>query len=175
MSKRNDIKIADEIEYFVRDKNGNVKKHYKSNTLVSKLLKALHLKPKNCMTNAGFAEVAGLMLTDVGGTAFDYIAIGTGTNAAAATDTALQTEIKRKAGTGTRVTTTVTNDTAQLTATFSSADGLSGSSAVTEVGMFNASSSGTMLMRQTFAAENMNWDAGDSLQMIVKIQCKQGT
>jgi len=31
----------------------------------------------NTLTNAGFAEVAALMTADVGGTAFDYIAIGT--------------------------------------------------------------------------------------------------
>jgi hypothetical protein len=86
----------------------------------------------------------------------------------------LVTEIKRKAGTGTRVTTTVTNDTFQLVATFSSADTLSGSSNVTEVGMFNDAAAGTMLMRQVFTAIPCNWDIGDTLEMTIKGQMKQG-
>lgn len=123
---------------------------------------------KNLVTNAGKASVAGLMLTDVAGTAYDYIAIGTGTTAAAATDTTLETEIasgggSRAAGTGTRVTTTVTNDTAQLQVTFS----FTSSFAVTESGMFNASSSGTMLTRRVFSAINVA--NGDSLQVTWRV------
>lgn len=145
-----------------RDKNGNLLEMRDSGW------------SPNGITNAGFAEIAGLMLTDVGGTAFDYIAIGTGTTAFDPTQTALVTEIKRKAGTGSRVTTTVTNDTAQLTATFSSADGLTGTSAVTESGIFNDATGGTMLCRQTFAALNMNWDAGDNLSITWKVKVQQG-
>lgn len=123
---------------------------------------------KNTTTNAGFAEVAGLITSDVGGTAFDYIAIGTGTNAAAATDTALQTEIstnggERAAGTGTRTTTTVANDTMQLVVTFT----FTGSFAVTESGVFNDASAGTMLARQVFSAINVI--SGDSLQITWKV------
>ncbi|MEM2849045.1 MAG: hypothetical protein QXI36_02075, partial [Candidatus Bathyarchaeia archaeon] len=89
--------------------------------------------------------------------------------------TALVTEIKRKAGTGSRVTTTVTNDTHQLVVTFSAADGLSGTSAVAESGEFNALTGGTMLDRQTFSVLNINWDAGDTLQVTWKVQVKQAT
>ena len=170
------IEIIDEIEYVIRDKNGKVKKHYiQKHNWLYKLLVKLHLKKPNCLTNAGFAEVAGLILTDVGGTAFDYIAIGTGTTPADSTDTALETEVKRKTATGTRITVSVTNDTAQLVATFSSGDGLSGTDNITEVGVLNAASNGTLLMHQVFTAEIMNWDSGDSIEMIIKIQCKQGT
>jgi hypothetical protein len=116
---------------------------------------------ENGLTNAGFASVAGLILTDVGDTPYDYLAIGTGSTAFDPTQTALVTEIKRKAGTGTRVTTSVTNDTSNLTTTFSSADTLSGTSSVTESGVFNQSSGGTMLCRQTFSALNINWGAGE--------------
>ena len=123
----------------------------------------------NIVVNAGKAQVAGLMLTDVGGTAFDYIAIGTGTTAAAATDTTLETEIStgggaRAAGTGTRVTTTVTNDTAQLQVTYS----FTSTFAVTESGVFNAASTGTMLARRVFSAINVA--NGDSLQVTWKVQ-----
>jgi len=129
----------------------------------------------NGITNAGLALVAGLLLTDVGGTPFDYIAIGTGTNSFSPSQTALVSEVKRKAGTGSRVTTSVTNDTAQLVASFSSADGLTGSHAIAESGVFNAGTGGTMLCRQTFAVLNINWDQGDSLQVTWKIQIKQAT
>ena len=135
--------MRDRVILTVRDKEGKVKQEYDSGWR------------ENGLTNAGFAEVAGLITLDVGGTAFDYIAIGTGTTAFDPTQTALVTEIKRKAGTGSRVTTTVTNDTHQLVTTFSSADGLTGTSAVTESGEFNASTGGTMLDRQTFSALNI--------------------
>ena len=127
-----------------------------------------------CLTNTGFASVAGLLLTDVGDTAYDYIGIGTGVGAADPTDTDLGTPVKRKTGTGTRVTTTVANDTSQIVVTFAAADTLSGTDAITESGVMNAAAAGTMICRQTFAALNINWDAGDSLQVTWKIQAKQG-
>ena len=123
----------------------------------------------NLVVSAGLAQVAGLILTDVGGTAFDYIALGTGTTAAVAGDTALETEItsgggSRISGTGTRTTTSVTNDTAQLVVNYT----FTSTFALTESGIFNASSAGTMLSRQVFAAVNVK--LGDVLQITWKIQ-----
>ena len=123
---------------------------------------------RNKITNAGLAAMAALLLTDVTEDGFDYIAVGVGTTAAAATDTTLETEITdsglaRAAGTGTRVTTTVTNDTAQLATTFS----VTGSKAVTEAGMLNAASAGDLLARQVFSA--LNVVDGDSLAITWKI------
>lgn len=145
--------LLDIMEIRVFDKNGKLKDMRRVEDL---------------LVNTGLAEVAGLLLTDVGGTAFDYIAIGTGTTAPAATDTALGTETHRVAATGSRVTTNVTNDTAQLVATFS---GYTGSEAITEAGVFNAATGGTMLCRQTFSALNVDWDAGDSVEITEKIVC----
>ena len=124
------------------------------------------------ITNAGMAEVAGLIGTDTQGdvTAFDYIAIGTGTTTPSATDTTLASEQQRAAATGTRVTTSVTNDTLQLV---KDAFSFSGSYAITEVGVFNSSSGGTMLSRSTFSAVNVT--SNDTLKVTVKIQVKQGT
>jgi hypothetical protein len=127
------------------------------------------------MAKTGMAEVAGLILTDVGGTAFDYVGIGTSTAAESADHTDLQAPVKRKAGAGTRVTTTFTNDTAQLVATFSSADGLTGSSTIAEAGVFNALSAGVMLFRKVFTGKTVNWDDGDQLEVTAKCQMKQGT
>jgi len=155
--------MSDRLIAVVKDREGNVKQVYDSGW------------SKNGITNAGFAEVAGLIIGITGVTPFSYIAIGTGTTAFDPTQTALVTEAKRKSATVSRVTTTVTNDTAQLQATFSSADGLTGTSAITESGVFNASTGGIMLCRQTFAPLNINWDAGDSLTITWKIQVKQAT
>jgi hypothetical protein len=169
--------IVDSVETIVRDKYGNIKsKHVYPNNygLLRKLLVKLGLR-HNSIVKAGMEAVAGLILTDVGGTAFDYVAFGSNNTAVTVNDTALGTEIKRKAGTGTKVTTTYTNDTAQLTATFSSADGLTGTSTVWECGMFNDATAGTMLFRQVYsAADTLNWDAGDTYQLILKVVIKQG-
>ncbi len=123
----------------------------------------------NVITNAGKAAVAATIVADVAGNEFDYIAIGTGTNAAAATDTQLQTEIssgggQRAGATGTRVTTSVTNDTAQFVVTYN----FTSSFAVTESGVLNAASTGDLLCRQVFSAINVA--NGDSLEVTWKIQ-----
>jgi hypothetical protein len=123
---------------------------------------------RNLVVNAGKAQVAGLINGATSG-AFTYIAVGTGTTIPSATDTALQAEIidsglARASATCTRITTSVTNDTAQLVVTFN----VTGTKAVTESGVFNQSTGGTMLCRQTFSAINVQ--SGDSLSITWKIQ-----
>ncbi len=110
---------------------------------------------KNLVVSAGKAAIAGL-INGVITNFFEHIAIGTGTTAAAAGDTTLQTEITtgggaRAAGTTSRVTTTVTNDTAQVEVTFT----FTASFAVTESGLFDAISAGTLACRQVFSAVNV--------------------
>jgi len=122
---------------------------------------------KNLVVNAGKAAAAGL-LNGVITNFFEHIAIGTGTVAAAAGDTALGAEITtgggaRAAGTTSRITTTVTNDTAQVVFTFA----FTASFAVTEAGLLDSISAGTLLARQVFAAVNVV--NGDSLQITWKI------
>ncbi len=121
----------------------------------------------NLVTNAGMAGVASRINGSGGEAAFTYIAVGTGTTAAAAADTALETEITdsglaRANSTASRVTTDVTNDTAQLQNTFS----VTGTKAVTESGVLNAGVAGTLLARQVFSAVNVV--NGDSLQVTWK-------
>ena len=174
--------IIDEISWVHRDKNGKVIKRYNSNSWQNRLLRALHLKRHELIVADGMANVAGLLLSDVGGTAYDYIAIGTGTTAPAVGDTALETQKSRLAAVGTRETTTQTNDTAKLVITFSQAAdaGLTGTDAIAEVGVFTLAETSPsevykMLWRQTFTAESLNWDAGDTLEMTCKTQIKQGS
>jgi len=166
VEKKEEAGFAVRVQSVLKDKHGKVKGVFDS----------AEQKLKDCMTNAGFAALAGLILVDVGGTAFDYIAIGKGTTAAAATDTALETEVKRKTGTGTRVTVTVANDTAKLTCQFSkAADGLSGTDAITEYGMLNNAAGGTLLLHEVDGVpKSCAWDAGDTLDVEITVQCKQG-
>lgn len=126
----------------------------------------------HAITNTGMAEVAALICTDqkTGHNGFDYLAFGTGTTAAAATDTALGTPSgSRIAATGTLVQTTVAGDTMQLVGTYTAA----GAVAITEAGIFDAASNGTMLCRWTFDARNL--DTNETLQLTAKVQIKQGS
>ena len=127
------------------------------------------------LTYTGMAQMTALILSDVGGTAFDYVGIGTSNAAENANHTNLQTPLVRKAAVGSRVQTTVANDTGQLVATFSSTDGLSGSATITETGVFTADSGGVMLFRKVVAGKTVNWDDGDTLTVTDKCQVKQGT
>lgn len=124
---------------------------------------------KNLVTNAGFAGIASRINGAGSEAVATYLALGTGTNAAAAGDTTLQTELStsglsRVNASASRVTTTVTNDTARLQNTFS----VSGTVAVTEAGVLNASSSGTLFARSVFSAVNVI--NGDSLQVTYNIK-----
>jgi hypothetical protein len=128
----------------------------------------LQKKVRNLVTTVGKALVAGRINASGAPAAATYIAVGTGATAANAADTTLQTEITdsglaRVNGTASLVTTTTTNDTAQVTTTFS----VSGTKAVTESGVLNASSSGTLLCRQVFSAINVV--SGDSLAVTWKV------
>lgn len=115
----------------------------------------------NTVTTTGKAELAGL-LNEVTSGGFKYIELGTGTTAALAANTALETPITsagmaRIIATTSRVTTTGTDDTARLVHTFTATATVS----VTEIGVFDATSSGVMLARQTFSAKGM--ESADTL------------
>jgi hypothetical protein len=125
---------------------------------------------KNIITDAGLAAIIRLIFSALSETKFGYLAIGTGTTAESASDTALQNEVKRKTATQTQTTTTVTNDTCLLEATFSSADGLSGTMNISETGILNAASGGILLARKVFSAVPINWDAGDTLTIRYYVQ-----
>ncbi len=122
----------------------------------------------NLITNVGHAAANARMSGQGAYSTFVNLAIGTGTTAAAATDTALLTEIttgggSRGAATATQTTTTVTNDTTQLVKSWT----FTASFAITEEGIFdNASSGGNMLAHQVFSAINVL--SGDSLQITHK-------
>lgn len=180
------------VEYQLFGIDGKAKRLFQENALCNKLIKSNVLSPlwinssyagfiapflghydtkktvANKIVNAGLALAAGLLNGSGSPTTPTYIAVGTGTTAVAATDTTLQTEtstsgLSRATSTVSLVTTTATNDTAQWLKSFT----VSGSVAVTESGVFNAASVGTMLCRQTFSAINVS--NGDTLQITWKV------
>lgn len=124
---------------------------------------------KNIITSAGLAQIA-LLAGDATAVPFTYLALGTGTTAANIADTTLGAEtvvsgLARAVATVARVTTTVTNDTLQLTKVFTSAGA---NTAVTECGIFNAASIGTLLGRQVFTA--LNTISGDMITLVYQIK-----
>ena len=166
------LALAHNTEFVLRDANGKIKKLWNANRLGK--LTGLRIpfvtgqyhdsfKNHNLITNAGKAGAVGRMSNQGSYSPFVNIAIGTGTTAAAATDTALQSEITtgggaRGAATASQTTTTVTNDTTQLVKTFT----FSASFAVTEEGILDsATTGGTLLARQVYAAINVA--SGDQL------------
>jgi len=118
-----------------------------------------HQVVPNTIMNAGLAEVSGLILTDVGGNAFDYLALGTDNTSPNATDTSMYAETYRVAGTGSQETDSVSDDTARLTTSVSITD----SNVFVEAGIFNSDSSGDMLARTTFSA--ITASSGDTVNL----------
>ena len=100
----------------------------------------------NLVVTAGKGYVASRM-KDATATAMSHMAVGTGSTAAAAGDTALGSESGRVALTS----TTVSTNTVTYVATFPAG---TATAALTEAGILNASSSGTMLCRTVFATVN---------------------
>ena len=104
----------------------------------------------NLVVTAGKAYVAS-RIKDTSATAMSHMGIGTGTTAAAAGDTALVSEAARTALTS----TTVSTNTVVYVDTFGAG---TGTGAITEAGVFNASSGGTMLCRTVFSVVNKGAD-----------------
>lgn len=110
---------------------------------------------KNLVVSTGTAYIASRM-KDATATAMTHMELGTGTTAAANGDTTLGTLIASSRTALT--TTTVSANTITYVATFNAGVG---TGAVTEAGIFNASSAGTMLCRTVFPV--VNKQSGDSM------------
>ena len=107
----------------------------------------------NLVVTAGKGYVASRM-KDATATAMSHMAIGSGSTAAAASDTALGNQLGRVALTSTAVSAAVVT----YTATFGAG---TGTGAVTEAGILNASSGGALLCRTVFSVVNKG--ASDSM------------
>ena len=145
---KDNIKTKGTLTLVLTDENGNVKQQDEHNLVVS----------------AGLAYIASRM-KDASATAMSHMAVGSGSVAAAPGNTALGSELGRVTLTSTTiVTTSVTNDAVQYVATFGAG---TGTGAVTEAGILNAASAGTMLCRTVFAV--INKGALDTLTITWKV------
>lgn len=131
------IKVTGELKITVTKPDGNIHE-----TVVP-----------NIVVTDGKEYIASRM-KDATATAMSHMAIGTGTTAAAAGDSALETEAGRVALTS----TTVTSNAVAYVATFAAG---TGTGAITEAGILNASSSGDLLCRTVFSV--INKGAADTL------------
>lgn len=110
---------------------------------------------KNLVVTAGLGFIASRMV-GTAQTAMSHMALGSGTTAAALANTGLVTELGRTAlASGTASGATVT-----YSATFNPG---TATGAVTEAGIFNAASAGTMLCRTVFPV--VNKQAGDTMSV----------
>ena len=108
----------------------------------------------NTVVTAGKGFIASRMNTTT--TTMSHVELGTGTTGAAVGNTTLETIISSSRTALT--STTVTANAVAYVVTFPAG---TGTGAVTEAGIFNASSSGTMLCRTTFSV--INKAAADTL------------
>ena len=140
MNQLETLKASGALRVVLTDANGNVKED---------------VQLKNLVVNTGLNFIVSRM-KDATATAMTHMELGTGTTAAAAADTALGSAI---AASRTALTsTTVSTNTITYVASFAAG---TGTGAVTEAGIFNASSAGTMACRTVFPV--VNKQSGDSM------------
>lgn len=115
---------------------------------------------KNLVVTTGKTFIAARMVGTP--TAMSHMAIGAGTTAAAAGDTALGSELGRVA----LASATSTGAVVTYTATFPAG---TGTGAVTEAGTLNAASGGTLLCRTVFAVVNKGIDDAMSITWAITV------
>ena len=112
---------------------------------------------KNLVVTTGLGFIASRM-AGTSAAVMSHMAIGTGSTAAAAGNTTLGTESARVA----LASTTPSGAAVAYVATFPAGTPAS-LAAITEAGLFNASSAGTMLCRTVFSV--VNKDVGDTMSI----------
>ena len=146
MNTKDDIKASGSLRVVVYDKSGAVKESREFDNLV---------------VTTGKNFVAS-RIVGVADSVMSHMAVGSGTTAAAIGDTALQTELGRVA----LASNTAALNVVTQTATFPAG---TGTGAVTEAGVFNAASAGTMFCRTVFAVINKGADDAMSVTWTVTV------
>lgn len=121
------LKAKGTLDIVVRGPDGNIKDEK---------------KVENLIVDTGLDFIASRM-SGTSENVMSHMAVGTGSTAAAAADTALGTELDRNALTS----TTVTDNAIAFVCSWAAGDG---TGSLTEAGLFNAASAGTMLCRTVF-------------------------
>jgi hypothetical protein len=138
MDLQENLKMKGELNIVVRDQEGNIKEEM----LVPNLVVTVG---KNFIASRMVGTSSAIM---------SHMAIGTSTTTPAVANTTLGTE----AGRVTLASSSASTNQVTYTATFPAG---TGTGAITEAGIFNASTSGTLLCRTTFPV--VNKAAGDSI------------
>lgn len=142
------LKLSGQLKIVVRDKDGNVKDQRVCENLV---------------VDAGLEFIASRMV----GTAasiMSHMGLGSGTTAAAAGNTALETALGSRVALASATVAGGNAKQVEYTASFPAG---TGTGTVTEAGVFNAATAGTMLCRTTFAAVNKTADDALSITWTV--------
>lgn len=134
------LKLRGDVALVLRDKHGNVKDERNI---------------KNLIVDTGLNFICDRMKNDE--TAMTHMALGSGSTAAAAGDTTLGSQLGSREALD---SDTVSANTITYTSSFEANDA---TGSVTEAGIFNAASGGTMLCRTVFAVVNKGAD--DSLSV----------
>ena len=131
-----DLKLRGDVAIVLKDKDGKVKESREINNLV---------------VSAGLAYICSRM-ADASAGVMSHMALGSGTTAAAAGDTDLESIL------GSREVLDSTTASSNTIAYVSSFEAGEGTGAVTEAGIFNAATSGTMLCHVIFPVVNKQAD-----------------
>jgi len=131
-----DLKLRGDVAIVLKDKDGNVKES-----------REIH----NLVVSSGLTYICSRMAGTSAGV-MSHMALGSGTTAAAAGQTDLVSILGSREALD---SSTASSNTITYVSSFEAGEG---TGAVTEAGIFNASSSGTMLCRTVFAVVNKQAD-----------------
>jgi hypothetical protein len=129
------LKLSGQLNIVLKDKDGNVKDSR---------------EVKNLFVNAGLAYIASRMVGTTKGV-MSHMALGSGTTTAAAGQTDLVSILGSREALDSTTITGTNSEKVQYVASFEAGDA---TGAVTEAGIFNASTAGDMLCRTTFSVVN---------------------
>lgn len=129
------LKLSGQLNIVLKDKAGNVKETREE---------------KNLVVNTGLAYIASRMKDTTKG-AMSHMALGSGTTAAAASQTDLVTLLGAREALDSTTISGSNNEKVVYVSAFEAGDA---TGAVTEAGIFNASSGGDMLCRTVFSVVN---------------------
>lgn len=144
MNSKENLGLSGKLTLVLTDSNGRVKEER-------------HLK--NLIVNAGLGHITSRM-TAASSDVMSHMALGSGSTAAAAGNTALGSQLGSRVAFTSATRSGSNNESIAYVTTFGA--GVA-TGAVTEAGIFNAASSGTMLCRTVFAVVNKG--SGDTLQV----------
>ena len=129
------LKLSGQLNIVLKDKAGNIKEERVE---------------KNLVVNAGLAYIASRM-TGTSKAVMSHMALGSGTTAAAASQTDLVTLLGSREALDSSTIAGSNNEKVVYVSAFEAGDA---TGAVTEAGIFNAASSGDMLCRTVFSVVN---------------------